>query len=100
MSLPNQTRGEVALVIDGAPRMLCVTLGALAQLEAAFDVASFTQLGERLEHLNAHDLLIVLSALMDTEGLSVAELASARIDAKEAASAVADAFRLAFGDEN
>ena len=96
--LANKTRGEVALYIDGAPKILCVTLGALAQLEGAFDVPSFAHLGERLQSLNAHDLLIVLAALLGSEGPSVAELAAAQIDAKQAACAVGEAFRLAFDD--
>jgi hypothetical protein len=91
----NRARGEVLLQIDGAPRRLCVTLGALAELEAAFDVGSFAELGERLAQLTASDLITVLAAL---SGASTAELARADIDPKAAAHAVAEAFRLAFDD--
>jgi hypothetical protein len=98
MSLPNPARGEVSIMIDGAPHILCVTLGALAQLEGAFDVPSFAHLGDRLKALNAHDLLIVLSALLGQESLSVAQLARSHIDPRQAASAVGQAFRLAFDD--
>lgn len=96
--LCNKARGEVLLEIDGRARRLCVTLGALAELEAAFDVASLAELGERLGQLTAADLLTVLSALTagGGEAMSTAELAAACIDAKAAAEAVADAFRLAF----
>jgi hypothetical protein len=99
-ALHNRARGEVLLEIDGQPRRLCVTLGALAELEAAFDVISLGQLAERLSQLNAADLLVVLSALSVGGGdaLSAAELAAARIDPKAAAIAVADAFNGAFGD--
>lgn len=89
----NSARGEVLLEIDGRPRRLCVTLGALAELEGAFDVGSLSELGERLAQLTASDLIIVLAAL---SGTSTAELASAEIDPKAAANAVADAFRIAF----
>lgn len=92
----NRARGEVLLRIGGEPRRLCVTLGALAELETAFDVGSLAELGERLAHLTASDLITVLAAL---SGMSTAELAAARIDPREAADAVAEAFRLAFGDE-
>lgn len=92
----NRARGEVLLEIGGEPRRLCVTLGALAELEAAFDAGSLAELGERLARLTASDLITVLAAL---SGLSAAELAAARIDPREAANAVAEAFRLAFGDE-
>jgi hypothetical protein len=96
----NAARGEVLLSINGVERRLCVTLGALAELEGAFDVISLTELGERLAQLTAADLLIVLSALCAGGGepIDTAELASARIDAKGAAAAVSAAFRVAFAD--
>lgn len=91
--LANTTRGEVLLEIDGRPQRLCVTLGALAELEAAFDAASLSDLGERLGQLTASDLILVIAAL---SGTSAAELARAEIDPQAAAHAVAEAFRLAF----
>lgn len=96
----NKARGEVLLDIDGAPVRLCLTLGALAELEAAFDVVSLTELGERLTHLTAADLIMVISALSGGGGerLSTAHLAAARIDPKAAATAVADCFRAAFDE--
>lgn len=99
--LRNKARGEVLLEIDGRERRLCVTLGALAELEAAFDVASFQELGERLAQVTAADLIVVLAALTagGGEAMSTAELAGARIDPKAAASAVAEAFASALGDE-
>ncbi|MEQ1810694.1 MAG: GTA-gp10 family protein, partial [Terricaulis sp.] len=48
----NRARGEVLLEIDGRQVRLCLTLGVLAELEAAFDVVSLNQLGERLAHLS------------------------------------------------
>ncbi|HYD71992.1 MAG TPA: GTA-gp10 family protein [Candidatus Binatia bacterium] len=93
--LVNAARGEALLEIDGRPQRLCVTLGALAELEAAFDVASLFELGERLAQLTASDLITVLAAL---SGTSTAELARAEIDPKAAAHAVAEAFRVAFDD--
>jgi hypothetical protein len=96
--LVNKARGEVLLEIDGAPRRLCVTLGALAELEAAFDVVSLAELGERLGRLTASDLITVLAALTAGGGepLSAAQIAQADIDPKAAANAVAEAFRAAF----
>ena len=91
----NTARGEVPLEIDGRPQRLCVTLGALAELEGAFDVASLAELGERLAQLTASDLITVLAAL---SGVNTAELARANIDPKAAAQAVAEAFRVAFDD--
>jgi len=96
----NFARGEVLLTINGEPRKLCVTLGALAELEAAFDVASFAELGERLAHLTASDLLIVVAALTAGGGapLNTAALRASDIDPRDAANAVAAAFRAAFDD--
>ncbi|MEZ5957923.1 MAG: GTA-gp10 family protein [Hyphomonadaceae bacterium] len=96
----NRARGEVLLAVDGRDLRLCLTLGALAELEAAFDVISLAELAERLAHLTAADLIVVLAALAKGGGetLSTAELAGARIDPKAAASAVAEAFRIALDD--
>jgi hypothetical protein len=99
--LHNAARGEVLLSIDGKTHRLCVTLGALAELEAAFDVAAFVDLGERLQHMTASDLLTVVAALSAGGGepISAAQLAGARIDPAEAARAVGAAFQLAFADD-
>jgi len=96
----NKARGEVLLAIDGRARRLCVTLGALAELEAAFDVGSLAELGDRLSQLTVSDLIHVLAALTAGGGapLCAAELAAARIDPKAAAVAVGSAFREAFED--
>lgn len=101
MAPHNRARGEVLLQVDGKDRRLCVTLGALAELESAFDVVSLGELGERLAQLTAADLLIVLSVLTAGGGdaMSAGELAAARIDPRAAAIAVAEAFSAAFGDE-
>jgi len=95
--LHNAARGEVLLDIDGRATRLCLTLGALAELEAAFDVVSLAELAERLTHLTAADLIVVVAALTKggDETLEATRLMSARIDPKAAARAVADAFRLA-----
>jgi hypothetical protein len=97
----NRTRGEVLLTIDGRERRLCVTLGALAELEAAFNVNSLSELGEQLARLSASELITVLAALTAGGGQasSAAELAAAHIEPGEAARAVAEAFKIAFADE-
>jgi hypothetical protein len=103
MSAPlfNRARGEAALDIDGAPHRLCLTLGALAELEAAFDVEGFAALGERFAAMSASDMLTVLAALSAGGGApkTSAELAAAAIDPRAAAAAIAAAFRRAFEDE-
>lgn len=96
----NRVRGEVLIDIDGRQVRLCLTLGALAELEAAFDAVSLVELGARLAQLTAADLIVVLAALSKGGGetLGAAELAAARIDPRAAAHAVADCFRVALDD--
>ncbi len=96
----NKARGEVMLAIDGRLHRLCLTLGALAELEAAFDVASMPELAQRMSALSASDILIVLAALTAGAGepLSVSDLARAVIEPKAAAVAVAEAFQAALSD--
>lgn len=96
----NRARGEVLLAVNERSVRLCLTLGALAELEAAFDVVSLAELGERLAQLTAADLVIVLAALAKGggEAVSTTDLMAARIEPKAAASAVAEAFRIALDD--
>ena len=89
----NSERGETALLVDGAPVRLCLTLGALASLEAAFGPDG---LDERLRKVSADDLLVLVSALSGDPKLTPQALAGAAIQPAEAARAVAEAFRLAF----
>lgn len=59
----NTARGEVSATLGGQSVRLCVTLGALAQLEAHFGVRGFTALGQALTQMGAQDVCVVLSAL-------------------------------------
>lgn len=94
--LRNAARGETLLMVSGAPKRLCLTLGALAELEAAFDAASIDELAHRIACLSADDLITVVAAL---SGMQRGDVAAADISPREAAAAVADAFRLAFSDD-
>ena len=67
MTLPqpvNRHRGEVGAVLDGRPYTLCLTLGALAELEDAFGVGDLGALASRLGSgtLSANDVQRVLRA--------------------------------------
>ena len=97
MALINAVRGEVRAVLAGAPRKLCLTLGALAELEGAFGVDGLPELAERLRRLSAGDILTVLAALLRGGGETEAaeRLATAPVDLREAAEAIAAAFRAA-----
>lgn len=60
----NRHRGEIEAVFDGERRVLCLTLGALAELETAFAVDSLTGLAERFSsgRLRAEDLIRIIGA--------------------------------------
>ena len=60
----NRRRGEVEAVIGGERRILCLTLGALAELETAFGAESLADLGQRFAagRLRAQDLMHILGA--------------------------------------
>ena len=52
--MANPARGETILEIDGVPHTLCLTLGALAEIEALFES------GVRLDARNLVTVLAVL----------------------------------------
>ena len=93
----NGVRGEVVARLAGAERKLCLTLGALAEIETGLGVAGMAALAERIRSLSARDLMVVLTALLRGGGeVALAEgLASAPVDPREAAEAVAKAFAAA-----
>ncbi len=93
----NGVRGEVTAVLAGAERTLCLTLGALAEIETGLGVGGMAALAERMRSLSARDLMVVLAALLRGGGeTALADgLASAPVDAREAAEAVAKAFAAA-----
>lgn len=93
MIAANAARGEVVVPLAGAPRRLCLTLGALAELESAFEVDGFGPLADRLRNLSARDLAFVLGALLRGGGEAGVDVSS--IDFREAAQAVAAAFSAA-----
>ncbi len=97
MSALNRARGETCLKINGKTHTLCLTMGALAQIEASLDADGLEALSQRLRHLSAVDILAVLAALLMGGGnpLDDEKLRSAQIDPQETAEAVAMAFSLA-----
>lgn len=61
---PNRLRGEVTARIDGETRVLCLTLGALAELEGAYAADGLGALCTRLASgsFSATDLIRILAA--------------------------------------
>ena len=95
----NGLRGEVPARLAGVERRLCLTLGALAEMETALGVDGPGALAERMRALSARDLMTVLAALLRGGGeTALADgLERAAIDPREAAEAVARAFEAAAG---
>ena len=69
----NTKRGEISARLGGADRRLCLTLGALAQLEADFGVEDLQALASRFAdgRLSASDLVTLLHAGLSGGGNSL-----------------------------
>ena len=80
----NRHRGEVAASLDGREWALCLTLGALAELEAAFEADDLTALIARFSsgRLSARDMLRIIAAGLRGGGhtLTVEDVAEMRAD--------------------
>jgi hypothetical protein len=95
----NGARGEVVAELAGAGRRLCLTLGALAEIETGLALEGLGGLAERMRALSARDLTVVLAALLRGGGERALadDLDRAGVDPREAAEAVAKAFVAAAG---
>jgi hypothetical protein len=71
----NRRRGEVAAVLDGREYRLCLTLGALAELEHAFAADDLGALVQRFSSgsLSAGDMVAVIGAGLRGGGNDVAD---------------------------
>lgn len=60
----NRHRGEIEAILDGKPYRLCLTLGALAELEDAFGADDMLALAQRFEtgRLRARDAAQIIAA--------------------------------------
>ncbi|MBO0904922.1 gene transfer agent family protein [Jiella sonneratiae] len=99
----NRRRGEVPAIIDGRERRLCLTLGALAELEDAFSSDNLGALAERFRdgRLSARDLTRIIAAGLRGAGeqVSDAEVAAMRFEgaAAGAAAIAVELLAAAFG---
>lgn len=73
--MPNRLRGEIAACLDGRQWTLVLTLGALAELEAAFAADSLAGLTERFSsgRISARDLIRVIGAGLRGAGNAVTD---------------------------
>lgn len=93
--MANPWRGEVELVVDGEPRVMRLTLAALAELEARLGSGSLLELIGRFEAggFRVSDLVALLVAGLNGGGWKVREndLVGAEIDGGPLAAARAAA---------
>jgi hypothetical protein len=71
--MPNHHRGEIEAEIGGRKRVLVLTLGALAELEAAFGEGDLVALAERFAkgRMSARDLICIIAAGLRGAGETV-----------------------------
>lgn len=79
--MANPQRGEVDAVIGGERRTLCLTLGALAELEARLQAGDLNGLVERFAggRVSARDLTAILGAGLRGAGNAISDQDLARL---------------------
>jgi hypothetical protein len=85
--MPNRHRGEIAAEIGGRRRILVLTLGALAELEAAFGEGDLVALAGRFAQgrMSARDLIRIIGAGLRGAGESVTDDEVARMASPDGA---------------
>jgi hypothetical protein len=85
--MANRHRGEIDAELAGRRRRLCLTLGALAELEAAFGADDLSALAERFGsgRLSARDALRVIGAGLRGAGEPIADEEVAQLASNEGA---------------
>jgi hypothetical protein len=85
--MPNLHRGEIEAEIGATKRTLVLTLGALAELEAAFGADDLVALAERFGsgRLKARDLVRIIGAGLRGAGETVSDDEVARMQVPDGA---------------
>ncbi len=102
--MPNLHRGEIAALIGGEELTLCLTLGALAELEARLGAGDLTGLAERFANgrTSARDLTAIIGAGLRGGGNAITDddLARMAIEGglKGASEIAARLLRATFGE--
>ena len=90
--MPNLYRGEIEAVLDGKRYTLCLTLGALAELENAFGAEDMTALATRFEggRIAALDCLKIIGCGLRGAGHPIDDAALAQMRADNGAAGFVD----------
>lgn len=73
--MANRHRGEIEALLDGRPFKLCLTLGALAELESAFGADDMLALATRFEtgRISARDCQRIIGAGLRGAGHDISD---------------------------
>jgi hypothetical protein len=99
----NRRRGEISAELDGRSRKLCLTLGALAELEATYAADDLATLVERFStgRLSALDMIRIIGAGLRGAGEDMADEAVGAMQSEGGATGfaaiVADLLSTTFG---
>jgi hypothetical protein len=102
--MANAHRGEIDAVLDGKTFRLCLTLGALAELEAAFGDDDMLALASRFDggRLSALDCVRIIGAGLRGAGYEISDEAVRAMRADNGAAGFVDVvarlLRATFGD--
>ena len=90
--MPNLHRGEIEATLDGEIYRLCLTLGALAELESTFGDSDMLALAERFEkgRFSATDATRIIGAGLRGAGHGIADEAVAAMQADGGAAGFVD----------
>ena len=90
--MPNRHRGEIEAEFNGAAHRLCLTLGALAELEAAFGDDDMLALANRFGagRLGARDCVRIIGAGLRGAGQDIPDSAVAVMQAEGGAAGFVD----------
>lgn len=102
--MANALRGEIAARFEGEEKVLCLTLGALAELEARMGAGDLVGLSERFAtgRVSARDLIAIIGAGLRGGGNAVTDDDLARMSIEGgltgAAEIAARLLRATFGE--
>ncbi|MBU1176156.1 MAG: gene transfer agent family protein [Alphaproteobacteria bacterium] len=102
--MANSHRGEIDAVIGGERQTLCLTLGALAELETRLQAGDLVGLAERFEvgRVSASDLIALIGAGLRGGGNEISDDELARLTVEGgltgAAKIAAELLRATFGE--
>lgn len=103
--MANRKRGEIEAQLDDARYTLCLTLGALAELESGFAASDLVALAARFEQhsLSARDILRIIGCGLRGAGHAISDEDVARMKVSGGLAGyvqiAADLLAATFGDE-